>query len=342
MREYLLESDIEKLKYDFELKKEQCFCGEGYIYKVERCGFTKRGNRYWFDEFDEIKEITCDFCRNNYNELETIKSIIRDIRYLEDRLHNYYYDQKYENHNMELIEEKNKLLDKYNLVKTKLDKFNITNLPSFRLTKHQWAEYFVENNLTELNEKECFKQVFYGANKVGLDIFLDTVGITIEDYNAFLRGKSLSLEDDRIQRLKNEILDKKYYLLQHEEFVQAILDNKDEIKDFNYIEVLEKLAEESEEIREHRNKQVEEFLDDILGYSEADVFTDDVYSKSDIAFYVEESLNYVLNKFADSNHPIPSNPENKKTFIKEYICEVLGEEYTQEDYEYDFDDEFED
>lgn len=112
MKEYLLELNIEKLKYDFELKKEQCFCGEGSIYKVQRYGFTKNGNRYWIDEFDEIKEITCDFCRNNYDELETIKSIIRDICYLEDRLYNYYYNHKFEKHNIELIEEKNKLLEK--------------------------------------------------------------------------------------------------------------------------------------------------------------------------------------------------------------------------------------
>ncbi|MBO3444111.1 hypothetical protein [Clostridium sp. CCUG 7971] len=337
MKEYLLESDIEKLKYDFELKKEQCFCGEGYIYKVERCGFTKKGNRYGVDEFEEIKEITCDFCRNNYYELETIKSTIRDIHHLEDMLYNYYYDQKCKNHNMELIEEKNTLLEKYHLVKAKLDKLNITDLPSSLFTKRQWARYFVENNLTELNEKECFKQVFYGANKFGLDIFLNTVGITIEDYIAFSRAKLLSLEGDRIQRLKNEILDKKNYLLQHEAFVQVILDNKDEIKDFNYIKILEKLAEESEAIREHRNKQVEEFLDDSLDYHE-----DDIYLKSDIAFYVEDALDYVLNKFEDSNNSILRNQENKRTFIKEYICEVLGEEYTQEDYEYDFDDVFED
>lgn len=178
-------------------------------------------------------------------------------------------------------------------------------MSSFSFTKHQWAEYFVENNLTELNEKECFRQVFYGSNKVGLDIFLDIVGITLEDYGAFLRGESLALEGDRIQRIKNEILDKKNYLLQHEEFIQLLLDHKDEIKDFNYIKVLEKLAEESEKIKKYRSKEVEAFLDDSLDYSE-----DDIYSKSDIAFYIEESLDYVLNKFVDINQ------ENKKNLLK--------------------------
>lgn len=66
------------------------------IYKVERYEFTKSDNKYLIDVFEEIKEITCDFCKDNYHKLETIKSTIRDVYHLEDRLYNYYYDQEYE------------------------------------------------------------------------------------------------------------------------------------------------------------------------------------------------------------------------------------------------------
>lgn len=97
------------------------------------------------------------------------------------------------------------------------------------------------------------------------------------------------------------------------------------------MEVLENLSKRSKTIGEDKNKQV----NDILGYSEDITLVDDFYDKYDVAFHVEEALNYVLNKFSKNTQLIQSSQEDKEIFIKEYICEVLGEEYTQEDYEYD-------
>lgn len=44
------------------------------------------------------------------------------------------------------------------------------NLPRHTLTKYKWAAYFVKHGIMELNEQECYKQVFYGFDKVGLDM----------------------------------------------------------------------------------------------------------------------------------------------------------------------------
>lgn len=338
-KDYILDSDLRGLKYDFELIKEECFCRKGFIYKVKRYGLNERDNGYYLDEFEEIKDITCKFCDENYNEFDEIKSTVRDIYYLENRLSNYYYDKEYKKHNAELVKEQNKLMKKHDLAKIKLDKFNITNLPGYVFTKRKWAEYFVENNLTKLNEKECYKQIFYGTDKVGLDIFLNTIGITIEEYNAFLKIETFVLEDDRIEELKNEISDKKRDLLQHKELLKVILDNKDKLKDFNYLEILENLSGELKEEIERIDREIEEELEKNREQwvDEDDNEDDELYDKEDLeyisnrfaAFHVRAALNSILN----------GDQENKETFIKEYICSVLGEEYAEEDDEYNLDDD---
>lgn len=333
MLEYLLEMDEENFKNEFELKKEPCFCGKGNIYKVSRYGLNKIGKKYYFDNFDEIKKITCEFCKDNYNNLKLVIRTLDNIIELEDRLCDYKFDNEYKKYNLELIERKNKKIKEYNLAKAKLDKYKIGELPSVHFNKHKWAEYFVQNNLTHFNEEECYKKVFYGSDKIGLDIFLKTTEITMDEYNILLRSKTLFLENDRIQKIKDKILENKYLLLQNYEFVQVLLENKDEIKFNGYKKILEQLAGECEEIRKKREKSKY----DMLGIEEPEV-NKETYLKEDIAFYIEEALTYVLNKFSNNKEVITNILENKNIFINEYICNTLGEEFIEKDYEDEFDD----
>ena len=330
MLDILLDLDEKNFKYEFELKKEPCFCGKGYIYKVSRYGLNRIGNKYYFDNFEEIKKITCEFCKDNYNNLKLVIGTLDNIIKLEERLYDYKFDNEYISHNLELIEMKKKKIQEYNTVKTKLEKYKIIDLPSVHFNKHKWAEYFVKNNLTKFNEEECYKKVFYGSDKIGLDIFLKTVGIKMEEYNIILRNKHLSLKDDRIHRIEEEILDNKYLLLQNYEFVEILLENKKEIKFNGYRKILEQLAGEYEEIK--KMKQLNMDMIDIGDVS------DESYSKEDVAFYIEDALTYFFYKFSDDKRLMPNTIDDKKSFINEYICDTLGEEYIEKYYEDEYDD----
>lgn len=356
MNEYFIDQKIKDLIYDLEIERKKCFCGKGEIVKIKTYELTKCGKFYGMREVKKVKNITCEYCEENYDEIQRIDFKLDKIREYEKRLADHKYSNLSKEANKEKREERDAILKEYEVVKSKLNKFNLISLPYYSLTKHQWATYFVENKLTDLDEKQCYKQLFYGSDKIGFEVFLKTVGITAQEYTYYLRGKSISQQPDVEKELKDRILEYQEEVACNKELVELLMEHKSKLSNWTNLKTLEVISKDFDRIIEERNKKREEeweliqkerkevykLIEEQEEELDEDTLSSDFYDKSDLAFHIEEALNYTLNKIINDKNLI-SSEEDKKTFIKEYICDTLGDEYIPNDtFQYDDDEEYED
>ncbi|MBQ8997064.1 MAG: hypothetical protein IJ086_00055 [Clostridium sp.] len=251
---YLKDDRVSFKNDDLNLYKEPCPCGCGSIYKIKKYGLAKFRGRYsMVHNDDEIYKIKCKFCDKHYFDIVQVLALMKDIHTKEQNLVAYEKDSEFQDYQKELEISRELKKEIYKSAKNKMDKFSISELPFYELNKHQWAKYFVENKLTDLNEKDCFLQIFKGKDKNGLDIFLNKVGMSLEEYHIAWRAKSLFKKDDKLQILKDEISEKKAILLSKAYIIEHILNVENKNNEIEHlINMLRNFTEDTEEYTKYK------------------------------------------------------------------------------------------
>lgn len=212
-----------QINLDMELEIDTCYCGRGEIHKIKSNGM--------FDPIKREKEIIkCEYCKWFSDEIDKVISIQCQIESYESRIEELLYDESYIYHYDKIEEKRTEQLKQLAKVEEKMKKNNLTELPNPRyFNKTNWAEYFVEQELTELDIKECWNN-FKGKDKDCFKIFQELTDITEEEIYLKIKGIPATREE-RINYYHGKIKEEIIKLEEYKDILDIMMSNDEEDND---------------------------------------------------------------------------------------------------------------